>query len=170
MILPRSRLLSRKSVFIIPLVIFLAPAVGGRCFAQSQQSSTPDPWDQSQLMMPADLARLLAKQEGKRPYVVCVGFDFLYKGAHIPMSTFAGPGRDAEGLYALKDWASGIPRNKVVVIYCGCCHMKECPNIRPAFLALRQLGFKHLKVLNIENNLARDWVDKNFATEKGSTK
>jgi len=48
--------------------------------------------------------------------------------------------------------------------------MKECPNIRPAFLALRQMGFKHLKVLNIENNLAKDWVDKSFATEKGPLK
>jgi thiosulfate/3-mercaptopyruvate sulfurtransferase len=169
-ILPRPCKVSCKFVFVTALVFCLAPAVGGQHFAQSQQTSTPDPWDQSQLMMPADLARLLAKQEGKRPFVVCVGFDFLYKGAHIPMSEYAGPGREAMGIEALKDWASGIPHNKIVVIYCGCCPMKQCPNIRPAFLALRRMGFKHLKVLDLENDLAKDWVDKSFATEKGSPK
>jgi hypothetical protein len=86
------------------------------------------------------------------------------------MSDYAGPGKEAKGIAALKNWASGIPHNKIVVVYCGCCPMKQCPNIRPAFLALRQMGFKHLKILNLENDLARDWVDQSFATEKGSQK
>lgn len=158
---------SLKSFLLTVLGFCLALATGGENSAQPAQTPPPDPWDQSQLMMPADLARLLVKQEGKRPNVVCVGFDFLFKGAHIPMSEFAGPGREAAGVEALKDWASGIPRNKVVVIYCGCCPMKQCPNIRPAFLALRQMGFKNLRVLDLENDLAKDWVAKGFATEKG---
>ena len=121
-------------------------------------------------MMPADLAKLLVKPQNKRPLVVCVGFEFLYKGAHIPMSQFAGPGTEAQGIDALRKWASRIPHHKQVVVYCGCCPMKECPNVRPAFSGVREMGFKHLKVLYLENDLAKDWVDNSFATEKGSQK
>ncbi len=169
-ILQHSRWDRLKSILMSGLFFCQAPVMLERNFAQPAQISKPDPWDPSQVMMPADLARLLAKQEGKRPLVVSVGFVFLYKGTHIPMSEFEGPGKEAKGIEALKTWAGRIKRNKEVVIYCGCCPMKECPNIRPAFLALRQMGLKRLKVLYLENNLAKDWVDNSFATEKGSQK
>lgn len=120
--------------------------------------------------MPEEFAKLLSNSGGKKPLVVCVGFDFLYKGAHIPGAQFIGPAREAKGIEALKKWAGGIPRGQEVVLYCGCCPFKECPNIRPAFQALQQSGLKRLKVLYLEDNFAKDWVDKKFPVEKESEK
>jgi len=117
-----------------------------------------------------ELAALLSKSSGQKPLVVCVGFDFLYKGAHIPRAQFFGPGREAKGIEALKNWAGGIPRGREVVLYCGCCPFKVCPNIRPAFQALREAGLRRLKVLYLENDFARDWVEKGLPVEKESEK
>lgn len=43
--------------------------------------------------------------------------------------------------------------------------MAECPNVRPAFTALRDMGFTHLRVLMLPNNFAADWVDKHYPVE-----
>src|SRR5438046_879231 len=113
-ILQRPRGVSLKSILMTVLFFRLAPVMCERNFAQPEEVSTQDPWDQSQVMMPADLAKLLVKPQNKRPLVVCVGFEFLYKGAHIPMSQFAGPGTEAQGIDALRKWASRIPHHKQV--------------------------------------------------------
>jgi hypothetical protein len=44
----------------------------------------------------------------------------------------------------------------------------HCPNIRPAFEALQAMGFKHLRVLVLPTDLAKDWIGAGYATEKGS--
>jgi hypothetical protein len=44
--------------------------------------------------------------------------------------------------------------------------MGQCPNIRPAFQALTEMGFTHLQVLAIPQDLERDWVAKGFPVEK----
>jgi hypothetical protein len=35
----------------------------------------------------------------------------------------------------------------MVVIYCGCCPLDKCPNVRPAFTLLKTMGFTNLHVL-----------------------
>jgi len=45
--------------------------------------------------------------------------------------------------------------------------MSRCPNIRPAFLALRDMGFTRLRVLMLPTDLYTDWVQKGYPTEKG---
>jgi hypothetical protein len=55
-----------------------------------------------------------------------------------------------------------------VVLYCGCCPLDKCPNLRPAFLALRDAGFARLRVLLLPNNFNADWVEKGYPVEKGS--
>lgn len=152
------------------LLICVGLAFCGQGFTQQHGSTKRDPWNKTQVIRPKEFAGLLSNSGVKKPLVVCVGFDFLYKGAHIPGSQFVGPGRDAKGIEALKKWAAGIPRGQEVVIYCGCCPFKECPNIRPAFQALRQAGLKRLKVLYLENDFAKDWVDKGFPVEKEAEK
>jgi len=52
------------------------------------------------------------------------------------------------------------------VIYCGCCPLERCPNIRPAFVALRQMGFTNVRVLLLPNSFEADWAGKGLPYEK----
>ncbi len=82
----------------------------------------------------------------------------------------AGPNRQAhpqQGLADIKQWAASLPRTTNLVIYCGCCPFERCPNIRPAFALFRDMGFIRLRVLELHTSFAVDWVDKNYAVEKG---
>jgi hypothetical protein len=51
------------------------------------------------------------------------------------------------------------------VIYCGCCPMLKCPNIRPAYSTLKELGFTHIRVLSLPTNLHTDWVSKDYPSD-----
>ena len=170
MITSGQQLLCPKSFLNIFLMLCVALAICGQSFARQRELTRRDPWNKTQVIMPEELARLLSNSGDKKPLVVCAGFDFLYKGAHIPGAEFIGPAREAKGIGALKKWAHGIPRNQEVVVYCGCCPFKECPNIRPAFQVLHQAGLKRLKVLYLENNFAKDWVEKGLPVEKEAEK
>jgi thiosulfate/3-mercaptopyruvate sulfurtransferase len=101
-----------------------------------------------------------------KPAVICVGFRFLYNAAHIPGALYFGPGREGNGIVSLAKWGGNAPKNKLVVLYCGCCPWTQCPNIAPAYTALKNLAFSQVKVLRINQNFGADWVDKGFPTEK----
>jgi thiosulfate/3-mercaptopyruvate sulfurtransferase len=117
------------------------------------------------LLEPADLVNILSHSKQK-PTIVQVGFDYLYNSAHIPGALYLGPGRTAAGLEKLEKWAQNFPRNNELVIYCGCCPWDKCPNIRPAYEALRKMGFTQLKVVHLTQGFAKDWVEKGFPVEK----
>lgn len=127
-----------------------------------------DPWKSADLIEPKDLAAMLSNPQAQTPLIVYVGFAFLYKSAHIPGALYFGPARTPEGLAALSKWARTVPRDKLVVMYCGCCPWNECPNIRPAFKALRDAGVKNLKLVHILDNLLHDWINKSYPVEKSS--
>src|SRR5437870_4644026 len=120
-----------------------------------------------QVQQATDLAKELSDPNSKKPLIIYAGLGFLYRNAHIPGALFHGPGGKPEGLEDLKKWAQNVPRNQAIVIYCGCCPFSRCPNVRPAFKALREMGFTRLKVLFLETDLARDWVQKGFPVQKG---
>jgi hypothetical protein len=134
--------------------------------AKAGQSS--EPWTPGQVVAPAAFAKELADSPAsRRPAVVCVGFRTLYEGAHIPGASFHGPAWNAEGLADLKKWAEPLPRSSNIVVYCGCCPLSHCPNLRPGFAALRDMGFTHLRVLLMPNNLAADWIRPGYPIAKG---
>ena len=121
-----------------------------------------EPWTQSELMSPAQLAPHL-----NSALVIHVGFPALYHGAHIAGSSYAGPGSKEQGIQELKNRVANEPRDREIVLYCGCCPWDHCPNIRPAFAALKQMGFTHVRALEIPTNLKTDWVDHGFPTAHG---
>ncbi len=162
------RFMCPKFFLISLLALGMALLICGPGSARPAETTVHDPWDKAQVIMPEELAKLLASPVEKKPLLVYVGFEFLYKGAHIPGAQYFGPGREAKGIEALKKWAGEIPPDEEVVIYCGCCPLKDCPNIRPAFQALHQLGLTRLKILYLEDNFAKNWVEKGFPVEKGS--
>jgi hypothetical protein len=120
-----------------------------------------DPWTTKDLVQPDQVSRDL-----KTPMIIQVGFPVLYRAAHVTGSQFAGPGSKAEGIADLKKAVAGQPKDREIILYCGCCPWDKCPNIRPAFAALHELGFTHVKALMLPENLRNDWIDKGYATEK----
>ncbi len=126
-----------------------------------------DPWQVDQLIKPEELIKSLSETAGEKPLVLQVGVLVLYHGGHIVGSKFAGPASKPQGVQLLKSEAENLPRDKPVVLYCGCCPWTNCPNIRPAFRTMQELGFKNVKVLEIPKNLRQDWIAKGFPIKKG---
>jgi thiosulfate/3-mercaptopyruvate sulfurtransferase len=159
----------RAVSFVAALVILLAAsgALISVLAVRGQENRPPDPWTASQTVQPADLARELGDKNGTPPTIVYVGFHTLFAGGHIPGATFHGSASTEQGLSDLKKWAEELPRTANLVIYCGCCPLEKCPNIRPAFTALDTLGFKKLRVLVLPTSFATDWADKGYPLEKG---
>ncbi len=113
-----------------------------------------------------DLSNELKKPSRIKPLVINIGFDFLYGQGHIPGSINAGPASNSNGLAKLKLALKNVPLNRNIVIYCGCCEWNECPNIRPAYKALVDLGYKNVKVLYLKNNFTRDWEKNGYPVSR----
>ncbi len=159
---------ARNVLRALLLLLIVAGTIGaGRSLLAARGDAPSDPWTAAQTVQPADLARELAdaKSAGK-PTVVCVAPHVLYEGGHIPGALFHGPGSSAQGIDDLKKWAQPLPRSANIVVYCGCCPLDHCPNLRPAFVALRDMGFTHLRALLIPTNFYTDWVKPGHAYEK----
>jgi len=101
-----------------------------------------------------------------KPIIVCVAPRFLYDGAHIPGALFHGPGSTTEGLADLRHWAQGTARDRAIVLYCGCCPIPRCPNVRPALAELHEMGFTNLKVLWHPKDFHTDCMEKGYPVEK----
>ncbi len=91
----------------------------------------------------------------------------LYAQGHIPGSEYCGPARSSEGIARLKKCVQDVPHTRSIVLYCGCCPWEECPNIRPAFEAMKTMGFSNVKVLYIPHNFGRDWAAKGYPVSTG---
>jgi thiosulfate/3-mercaptopyruvate sulfurtransferase len=124
------------------------------------------PWGNDSVT-PADFAKELAGAQGAdKPVVVCTAPPFLYRVAHIPGAVLHGPASSPEGLNSLTAWAQTLPRSTNVVIYCGCCPLAQCPNLAPAYKALKGLGFTRVRVLLLAVNFKTDWVDPGYPYER----
>jgi thiosulfate/3-mercaptopyruvate sulfurtransferase len=131
----------------------------------TRAQNTADPWSAAQTVQPNDLVKELADAKSA-PTVVYVGFQRLYTAGHIKGAQFHGSGGSSDGLAQVKTWAAGLPRSTNLVIYCGCCPLEKCPNLRPAFTALHEMGFTKLRALILPTSFAADWADKGFPYEK----
>jgi hypothetical protein len=120
-----------------------------------------DPWSEKDLLQPKEVAANL-----RGPLVIHVGFPVLYRAAHITGSQYAGPGSKPEGIELLRKAVEGQAKDREIVLYCGCCPWEKCPNIRPAFAALHEMGFTRVKVMVVPANFKADWDDKGYPTEK----
>jgi thiosulfate/3-mercaptopyruvate sulfurtransferase len=116
------------------------------------------------LVEPKDLAAELSGAAA-RPAIFQVGPNVLYRSKHIPGAVYAGPGSKAEGLDLLKAAADKLPRDRDLVIYCGCCPWDKCPNIKPALELLQKMGFTHVRAMHVPANFKTDWVDHGYPVE-----
>ena len=142
-------------------------AAAAVCLAASACAfSASNPWNQNQVIQPAALAKQLQSSANK-PLLLQVGFETLYAQGHIPDSKYCGPARDSNGIARLKVCLQDVPKTQAIVLYCGCCPWQECPNIRPAFEAVKQMGFTDVKVVHIAENFGQDWANKGYPVATG---
>jgi thiosulfate/3-mercaptopyruvate sulfurtransferase len=130
--------------------------------ADNQQVTKP-----GDLISPSQLNTQLPAVKSGKIVLIYVGFRTMYEMAHIPDSKYPGSGSREEGLAGLKKLVANLPRNKSIVIYCGCCPWNHCPNIQPAFHVLKQMGFSNVKALDIPERLGDDWTAKGYPTVSG---
>lgn len=145
------------------LLIVFAPVTRSVTAGESQS----DPWSARELLEPAALAKALDSATGK-PAIICVAFPVLYRQKHIIEAKFAGPTSKMEGIAALKQAVAALPHDAAIVLYCGCCPIVHCPNIRPAFRTLKELGYTNVRVLNLASSFRVDWEDKRYPVSSKS--
>ncbi len=130
-------------------------------------ADNPRPFSSSDLITPSQLNIELPAVKAGKVVLIQVGFHRMYEMAHIPGSQYAGPAAKPEGLEILKKLVGKLPPNQKIVIYCGCCPWDDCPNIRPAFEALKEMGFTNFKVLDIPQRLGDNWTAKGYPIVQG---
>lgn len=142
----------RYIILMIGLLIINA----GKADAQQK----PEPWRADQLMATSALAAKIESNQTGDLLILSIGPDAIIKG-----SVDIGPTQEAANLAKLKNYLKQVPKDKKVILYCGCCPFDKCPNIRPAFSALNKMGFKNAELLNIPKNIKVDWIDKGYPTK-----
>src|SRR5215472_1064419 len=134
--------------------------------AVSFSQSGPDPWAKTDLLETTALVQ--AMQSPNPPVVIAVPFAVLYRNKHILHAIDGGTGSKPEGIETLKKAVANLAKDSDIVVYCGCCPMVKCPNIRPAYRTLKEMGFTRVRVLNIPTNMHTDWYTKDYPSEAGS--
>lgn len=123
-----------------------------------------NPWSKEQLMPPAHLADMLKDSSEQPPLIHCLGPTPM-----IPQSEHFGEAHKDSALKAFKNELEGLPKDTSLVVYCGCCPFDDCPNIRPAFSLLEEMGFKKHKLLGLYTSLKADWIDKGYPVLEGDS-
>lgn len=119
------------------------------------------PWKKSEVISTQQLVDKI-KNTNRNSYVILnVGpvDDILY-------AKNIGAVADPKVLPKLKTKLRKMDKNKEVIFYCGCCAMSNCPNIVPTYMTLKEMGFKKIKVLDIDESIYDDWISKGYPMPK----
>ncbi len=144
------------------LLIFVFLVVGAIfAFNNLTKQNSKEPWSEKQLLNPADLAKILQDPNGSKPILLSIGF-----GGGIIGSIELGPASEKTGMENFKKELAKYKKDANIVIYCGCCPFEHCPNVRPAFQLLNDMGFVNHKLLNLSTNLKTDWINKGYPINK----
>jgi hypothetical protein len=140
--------------FLAVLTVVFA-SISGSVFGQAGE-----PWTTKEVMEPEALASMINNPKSQKPVIFNIGPLDNIKGAIRIGSTSNKANMDK-----LVKALAGVPKDKLVVIYCGCCPFRSCPNIRPAFSLLKEKGYKSPRLLNLKQNLKVDWTDYGYPME-----
>ncbi|TKK66910.1 rhodanese-like domain-containing protein [Ilyomonas limi] len=141
-----------KKRLIIKLIVVIAVLF----FVDNSYAQNPVNWTSNQLVEPSALADTInAKKD--LPVIISVG-----PGAVIPNSIHAGMASETAGLNRLKTQLKDLPKDRKIIIYCGCCPFEHCPNVRPAINVLKAMNFTNYYLLNLPDNIKKDWIDKGY--------
>lgn len=141
-----------------------AEATADKPGAAATPSKAPGKPPLEAMLPPADLAKTLADPAAKKPTILFVGPEQLFV-KRVPGAKNAGEAGEPEGLATLEKMAGPMPRDGEIVIYCGCCPPRNCPNIKPAYAKLVEMGFTKVKVLDLPQTFRADWREKGYPVE-----
>jgi hypothetical protein len=148
-----------KKHFAKFLFLFMLIATGTAVHAQAPGKL--EIWKKNQVIEPAALMAIIKNPKAAKPPIYNIGFV-----NNIPGAVTIGAANTAKGLTSLKNAVKGLPKNKTVVIYCGCCPFEHCPNVRPAYTLLKDLGYTNTRILNLPTSLKANWIDKGYPLAK----
>lgn len=137
-------------ISLLPIVIIISVSF------KAQQT---EPWKANQLMPPAELAAIIKNPTAAKPIIISIGPGALVKG-----SIDIGPANEKANLEKLKQLLAKEKKDRSIVIYCGCCPFEHCPNIRPAFILLNEMGFTNHKLISLQHNIKMDWINMGYPT------
>ncbi len=136
-----------KKYLIIIWIIF--------CAVQLKAQKIGD-WKMKQLITVEDLVQKTSSESANKNLVI------LNTGPveDIPGAINIGPVENQKYIDKLAAVLDTIPTTKEIVIYCGCCPLAVCPNLKPAYDMLKKRKYKSYHVLLLEHDLQEDWIDK----------
>lgn len=114
-------------------------------------------WTRDQLISPEGLAQKMKSGDAGGILILNTG-----PVENIAGAVNIGAVEEEANIQKLEQFLAAQPRDKEIVIYCGCCPLAGCPNIEPAFNKLQQMQFTHFKILNLPQDLQEDWIDKGY--------
>jgi len=126
---------------------------------QKRQQAGIGPWAANQVMQPSELAAKIEDGSASEMKIFSIGPTAL-----IPDSKDLGNMKSARNQEKFKAELSKLDKDAEIVVYCGCCPFRSCPNFKPAYKTLNDLGFTNIKLLNLKQNIKTDWIDKNYPT------
>lgn len=144
---------------------FLLLTLAAGCSRSPAEDRSTVPWPADRAVASAELAKELSRDPP--PRVVHVGPAQLFRSARVPSAIHTGEAGEDDGLAALERWLSPLARDTDVVLYCGCCPYKNCPNIRPAYRKAVALGFTRVRVLDLPTTFKADWAALGLPVERG---
>lgn len=148
--------LEMKKFALINLLMLLVAVL----FVTKNYAQADSNWTQKQLMKPSDLANII-NEKTDSVLIFSVG---PFKT--IPNAINVGMASEKENLDTLKALLKDIPKDREIVIYCGCCPFEHCPNVRSAIDALKEMNFTNYYLLNIPHNIKINWIDKGYPVTK----
>lgn len=122
-----------------------------------QQNNHQNPWSSDQVMQPEELVRIIEADKDQHLLILNIGpVDDIKNAVNI------GPAEEKYFYKELKKYLKDLDKNQEVVFYCGCCKMETCPNVKPAYELFSKMGFTNFKILDIQENLKVDWINKGY--------
>lgn len=148
-----------KNLFATLLLLFGVLMANAQVSASMSMPGAGTPWKPTELMEPGELNYVI--KANKAPVIFNIGSVEDIKGAiHI------GPVSEAANLEKFKTALVAHAKSTEIVIYCGCCPFGKCPNIRPPYKLLKDLGYTNVKVLNLYVNLRNNWTSAGYPLAK----
>lgn len=77
-----------------------------------------------------------------------------------------GAVEEKKKLKKLKKHLKRLPKDTLIIYYCGCCPLATCPNLLPAYNLLNEMGFTNHKALDMPKSIKLDWMDKGYPMKK----
>jgi hypothetical protein len=148
-----------KHLIFTTLLFFSIATAKAQVSASMSMPASGTPWKPTELMEPGELNNAI--KTNKAPVIFNIGSVEDIKGAqHI------GPLSDAANMSKFKTTLASHNKNTEMVIYCGCCPFGKCPNVRPAYKLIKEMGYTNVKVLNLYVNLRNNWTAAGYPLDK----